>query len=221
MEPYDISVWMKHLKRFRFLLEFKTRSTNLNGVRNCTTSAGNSLQVRLHTMALLNDSNSHHCVPLQPSLGTSNTRPYLIFLSYIATCFSLAVFITVKLFSRYSVLHKSTTTKPPPRRYILLFTALAVGSLFSTWSFMIKYFNTSYQTWLLRRHCYELDPHQRHWGLWLKETGLFREAWEIVLTGVLRYWWSHQIFFHALGLSLYMEQKGILHTLTSFLRIAA
>tara|TARA_R110002003_G_scaffold1926_10_gene23778 strand:+ start:7145 stop:7375 length:231 start_codon:yes stop_codon:yes gene_type:complete len=73
---------------------------------------------------------------------------------------------------------------------------------------MFKYFNVSYQTWLMWRSYYELDPHHRHWGLWLRETSLFREAWETVVVGNARYWWSHQIFFFALGLGLYLEQKG-------------
>lgn len=144
-----------------------------------------------------------------PDGADTNTRPYLIFFSYMTTCFVVAVFIILKLLKRSSVLQKSTTAKLPPRKHVYLFSALAAGSLLTTWTFMIKYFNVSYKTWLMWRSYYELDAHHRHWGLWLRETGLFREAWETVIVGNSRYWWSHQIFFFALGLGLYLEQKGM------------
>ncbi|KAJ4371549.1 hypothetical protein N0V83_004768 [Neocucurbitaria cava] len=80
---------------------------------------------------------------------------------------------------------------------------------FILFSYLIEYFKISYKTWLMWRSYYELDPHLRHWGLWLKESSLYKEAWETVIVGNARYWWSHQIFFFALGLGLYLEQKGI------------
>ncbi|KAF1845439.1 uncharacterized protein K460DRAFT_355260 [Cucurbitaria berberidis CBS 394.84] len=144
-----------------------------------------------------------------PQGADTNTRPYLIFFSYLGTCVSVTVFIILKILKRYSVLQKSTTAQPPPRKHVWLFTALAVGSLATTWSFMVQYFSISYQTWLMWRSYLELDPHHRHWGLWLRETSLFKEAWETLIVGTARYWWSHQIFFFALGLGLYLEQKGI------------
>lgn len=144
-----------------------------------------------------------------PDGADTNTRPYLIFFSYLTTCFLVAVFIILKLRKRSSVLQKSTTARPPPKKHVYLFSALAAGSLLTTWGFMIQYFNVSYKTWLMWRSYYELDAHHMHWGLWLRETSLFREAWETVIVGNSRYWWSHQIFFFALGLGLYLEQKGI------------
>ncbi|OAL52269.1 hypothetical protein IQ07DRAFT_678291 [Pyrenochaeta sp. DS3sAY3a] len=144
-----------------------------------------------------------------PDGADTNTRPYLIFFSYLGTCFSVAVFIVLRLLKRSIVLQKSTTAKLPPKKHVFLFSTLAAGSLLTTWTYMVKYFDVSYKTWLMWRSYYELDPHHRHWGLWLRETGLFREAWETVIIGNARYWWSHQIFFFALGLGLYLEQKGI------------
>ncbi|KAI4658135.1 uncharacterized protein J4E79_007116 [Alternaria viburni] len=144
-----------------------------------------------------------------PEGSDTNTRPYAIFFSYLLTCFSVAVFIILRLVKRASVLRKSTTAQLPPRRHVWLFSALAVGSLLTTWTHMFQYFKVSYQSWLMWRSYYELEPDQNHWGLWLKETSLFREAWETVIIGYARYWWSHQIFFFALGLGLYLEQKGI------------
>ena len=144
-----------------------------------------------------------------PEGADTNTRPYLIFFSYMLTCASVSVFIISRIFKKYAVLKKSTTAAPPPSKHVWLFGALAAGSLLTTWTYMVKYFNVSYQTWLMWRSYWALDPAHRHWGLWLKETGLFREAWETVVVGNARYWWSHQIFFFALGLGLYLEQKGM------------
>lgn len=144
-----------------------------------------------------------------PAGVDTNTQPYFILFSYLTTCFCVAAFIVLKLLKRYSVLQKSTTAQPPPKKHVWLFTGLAIGSLATTWSYLIEYFKISYKTWLMWRSYYELDSHQRHWGLWLKESSLYREAWETVIVGNARYWWSHQIFFFALGLGLYLEQKGM------------
>jgi hypothetical protein len=144
-----------------------------------------------------------------PEGADTNTRPYLIFFSYMLTCFGVSVLIIRRIIKKNAVLKKSTTASLPPSQHVWLFSALAAGSLLTTWSFMVQYFNVSYKTWLMWRSYYELDPHHRHWGLWLRETSLFHEAWELVVVGYARYWWSHQIFFFALGLGVYMEQKGI------------
>lgn len=143
-----------------------------------------------------------------PEGADSNTRPYIIFFSYLATCFAVAVFIILKLARRYSALKQSGVANLPPKKHVYLFAILAAGSILSTWTFMFRYFDWSYKNWLMWRSFYELEPHERHWGLWLRQTGLFREAWEIVIIGNARYWWSHQIFFFALYLGLQLEQKG-------------
>lgn len=143
-----------------------------------------------------------------PEGSDTNTRPYAIFFSYLLTCLSVAVLIILRLFKRANVLQKSTTAQLPSRSHVWLFSGLALGSLLTTWTYMFQYFKVSYQSWLMWRSYYELEPHHKHWGLWLKETSLFREAWETVIVGNARYWWSHQIFFFALGLGLYLEQKG-------------
>ena len=144
-----------------------------------------------------------------PDAADSNTRPYLIFFSYLGTCFLTAVFIIVKLLKTSTVLQKSATAQTLSSKHVWLFASLAAASLATTWTFMFRYFNASYQAWLLFQSRYELDPHQKHWGLWLRQTSLFREAWETVIVGSARYWWSHQIFFFALGLGLFLEQKGV------------
>jgi hypothetical protein len=144
-----------------------------------------------------------------PAGADNNVRPYTIFFSYLLLCFSLAVFIISKLFQSHSILSKSTTARTPPRKHVQYFTLLAIGSLGTTWYHMFRYFQTSYRTWFMWRSIYELSPDQMHWGLWLRDTSLFREAWETVILGAGRYWWSQQIFFFACALGLYMEQRGM------------
>lgn len=141
----------------------------------------------------------------------SNVRPYGIFVTYMSTCLALAVFIILKLFENTEKLHASTPSRLPQRKHVLVFAVLASCSLFSTWSFMFRYFQWSYDNWLTVRSQHDLDLSAKHWGLWLKETSLFREAWESVIIGHNRYWWSHQIFFFASALGLHSEWKGMSH----------
>lgn len=143
-----------------------------------------------------------------PEGADTNTRAYLIFFSYLGLCVSLTVLIVQKLLKSYLVLSKSATARPPPRKHVLLFVGLAAGSVLSTWYYMVQYFKVSYQIWLMWRSYYDLTTDKTHWGLWLKETSLFKEAWEIAIVGNARYWWTHQIFFFASGLGLVLEQKG-------------
>lgn len=143
-----------------------------------------------------------------PAGADTNARAYLIFFGYLATCVLLTAYVVQKLLKNYVVLSKSTTARPPPRNHVLLFVSLAAGSLLTTWYHMIRYFQVSYQVWLMWRSYYQLSDDQNHWGLWLRETSLFKEAWEIAIVGNARYWWTHQIFFFACALGLALEQKG-------------
>lgn len=144
-----------------------------------------------------------------PEGADTNTRPCLIFFGYLAICLGVATLTILRLLKRFIVLEQSAAAQLPPRKHVCLFGALAAGSLITTWGYLFQYFNISYQSWLMWRSYYELDPHQKHWGLWLRETSLFREAWETIVIGNARYWWSHQMFFFALALGLYLEQRGI------------
>jgi hypothetical protein len=148
-----------------------------------------------------------------PAGADANTRAYVIFFSYLGLCAVLTAFIITKLFKSYSVLAKSSTAKPPPKRYVVLFALLAAASLCTTWYYMLKYFELSYNQWMMWRSNYQLPPETMHFGLWLKETKLFKEAWEVAIVGNSRYWWTHQIFFFACGLGLDLERRGTLNSL--------
>lgn len=144
--------------------------------------------------------------------NVSNARPYGIFASYMSTCLALSIFIIVKLFDKTEKLHAVDPSRLPQRKQVVLFAVLAAASLLTTWSFMFRYFEWSYDNWLTVRSQHKLDPSVKHWGLWLKETSLFREAWESVIIGHDRYWWSHQIFYFASALGLHSEWKGMSYT---------
>lgn len=144
--------------------------------------------------------------------NASNGRPYGIFISYMSACLALSVFIIVKLFDKAGKLRAKNPSRLPQKRHILLFAILAAASLISTWSFMFRYFQWSYDNWLYVRSQRNLDLTVKHWGLWLTETSLFREAWESVIIGQNRYWWSHQIFYFASALGLHSEWKGTSYT---------
>jgi hypothetical protein len=144
-----------------------------------------------------------------PAGEDTNARAYVIFFSYLGLCLSLSAFIVYKLVQNYNVLSKSTTARLPARAHVRIFAMLAVLSLLTTWYYMFNYFRVSYQAWAMWRSRYEVSQDRMHWGLWLTETSLFREAWETVIVGNARYWWSHQIFFFACGLGLSLEERGM------------
>jgi hypothetical protein len=148
-----------------------------------------------------------HKEPPPPGVDT-NDRAYFIFFSYLGVCLLLTNFIIFKLLKSYQQLQKSVTARFPPRNHVQAFIVLATGSIVTTWYYQYQAFNVSYSTWMMWRSYYDLTPDQMHWGLWLKETSLFRETWMTTIVGNARYWWTHQIFFFASGLSLSLEQKG-------------
>ena len=137
----------------------------------------------------------------------------------MAICLALTVYIVVKLFKSYTGLSKSVTTRRPPRNHVRLFAFLASGSLLTTWYYMVQFFRTSYRVWAMWRSYYQLSEDHMHWGLWLKETSLFKEAWEVAITANARYFWTHQIFFFACILGLGLEQKGMMALFNHHFRI--
>lgn len=130
-------------------------------------------------------------------------------------CLAVTLFIISKLVARRQILRAAGPSEQPRTRHIVMFAVLAVCSLLSTWSFMFRYFEWSYDNWLTLRAQGDLDPSVKHWGIWLKDTSLFKEAWESVIVGHDRFWWSHQIFFFATALGLHSEWKGPLCILLS------
>ncbi|PVH95084.1 hypothetical protein DM02DRAFT_691659 [Periconia macrospinosa] len=147
-----------------------------------------------------------------PPGADTNTRAYLIFFSFLSLAISLTTFVILQLRTLYSRLPSRAETRlthPNLHKHIRVYALLAICSVVTVWYYEVQYFKVSYLTWVRWRSYYDLEEHQMHWGLWLKETSLFKEGWEIAVVGNARYWWTHQIFFFACGLGLSLEQKGI------------
>lgn len=156
-----------------------------------------------------------HREPPPPGVDT-NGRAYLMFVSYLGLCLMLSNFVILKIVKSYRQLRRSEVVRLPPRNHVRAFILLAVGSVVTTWYYQYRAFVVSYQTWMMWRSYWELSPDQMHWGLWLKETSLFKETWQTTIIGNARYWWTHQIFFFACALSLSLEQLGTLAEIDLF-----
>jgi hypothetical protein len=147
-----------------------------------------------------------HKVPPPPGADT-NGQAYLIVFSYLALETSLLSFIALRIVKGYHALQRSTAERPPKRR-IQYFISLAFLSLLIPGYYQFRTYYVSYRTWLMWKSYYDLTPDKLHWGLWLRETPLFRNSWEILVVGNSNYWWTHQIFVFAGVLALILEQKG-------------
>lgn len=143
-----------------------------------------------------------------PPGADTNGRAYVMFFSFLGLAVALTAFIVLNILKSYQKLSRSDAARQIPKRQIRLYAVLSVWSLLTVWYYEIQYFKISYQTWMRWRSYRDLTPDEMHWGLWLRDTSLFKEAWETAVVGNTRYWWTHQIFFFACGLGLSLEQKG-------------
>ena len=152
--------------------------------------------------------------------ATSFFRPLAAFGGYVLLALAVAVLII------YDVLYKSYRALPPSQdtrsrassrgRHLKWFALLALASLASTCYHMIRYFALSYRVWA---HETADDVPLTFFGTggmfgggrsqtalagWLKDTSLFREAWEIVIEHSRRCWWSQQIFLGAAAWAVFV-----------------
>lgn len=162
--------------------------------------------------------------PIEPDVYNSNIRP----LSILGGYFVLAIALTSLI--SYDVLYKAFGALPPSQdtrhrksnreKYIQLFALLALVSLATAWYHMLQYFGLSY-----RVSAYEMGEvlPLAIWGdngylaygevrlalgRWLKDTSLFRDAWEIVIERSRRYWWSQQIFLGSAAWAVFVGIEG-------------
>ena len=156
-------------------------------------------------------------IPTSPS----NIRPISILTAYIL----LAVLLTTTIFR--TLLHISKTPSPFPASpraqkrkaiSISIFTLLSLLSLLTTWHYMLSFFVLSYKIWAMRtntplpttlfgRHGIKATTLQL--GPWLRDTTLFRDAWETVIDGNTRFWWSQQIFLISTVWSVALGVEGM------------
>ncbi|BGP47664.1 hypothetical protein JCM10450v2_003529 [Rhodotorula kratochvilovae] len=76
------------------------------------------------------------------------------------------------------------------------FLVLAVVSLGFTWTYMLRYFQHSFED---SAHRHGVLPHLYSSHDWLADVSLFHEAWHYVCDGATRWWWSQQLCMWTTG----------------------
>ncbi|KAF8680459.1 hypothetical protein RHS04_03891 [Rhizoctonia solani] len=80
----------------------------------------------------------------------------------------------------------------------LVFGALAIGSFYHTWYYMIKFLEWSFHDFESRQLILEKSLLDRV-TQWLMGTDLFEQAWRHVCEGPLNWWWSQQLCILTVG----------------------
>ena len=158
-------------------------------------------------------------------MEASNIKPVTILGSYLCLAAVLTAQILRLLYQakvRPQTQQQDPRYRTPKSAHLVLFATLAVVSLVITWYYMLAFFKLSYQTWarnnnvplpvrlwrsdvLLARN---EDVGGLHLGPWLRETKLFKDAWETVIDGKARFWWSQQIFLITTIWSVFLGVEG-------------
>ena len=147
----------------------------------------------------------------------TNLRPLSILGGYLALGLTLPFLILSGVFNRLR--HRRIPLRAQVR--LAVFFCLAIASLTTTWYHMFRFFVRSYTDWassdpvsvpsrIYGQNGVEIRGGQGslYLGQWLKETQLFRQAWETVIIGSGRWWWSQQIFLFTTGWSVFLSRAG-------------
>lgn len=148
----------------------------------------------------------------------SNTRALSILLGYLTLCLALPTFLLTSFARDLKTIHVSRQTS----LRLFVFLSLAIGSLGSTWYHMVRFFIRSYVDWASERDLamppglygessiidFDAGASPLYLGLWLRDTQLFRQAWETVVTGSGRWWWSQQIFLITAVWGVFLGRAG-------------
>ena len=155
----------------------------------------------------------------------SNIKPVAILCSYLCLAAVLTAQILRLLYQakiRPQTQRQDPHHRPPKSAHLVIFATLAVVSLVITWYYMLAFFRLSYQTWA-RNNSLSLptrlwrsdvllarneDVGGLHLGAWLRDTKLFKDAWETVIDGRVRFWWSQQIFLITTIWSVFLGVEG-------------
>ena len=158
-------------------------------------------------------------------MEASNIKPVTILCSYLCLAAVLTAQILRLLYQakiRPQTQQPDPHYRPPKSAHLAIFATLAVVSLGITWYYMLAFFTLSYQTWahnnsvpLPARLCgsdvllaRNEDVGGLHLGSWLRDTKLFKDAWETVIAGKARFWWSQQIFLITTIWSVFLGIEG-------------
>ena len=143
----------------------------------------------------------------------SQIRSLPILISYLCLAASLTLSSCQTIYCRYKARQTQNDWSTPQRRQqFFIFAALAALSLGTTWYYMFAFFAHSYRNWetgyLIAQNRELPQSIVSRLELWLRNTGLFREAWETVIETPARFWWSGQIFQWTTGWSLFLGVMG-------------
>lgn len=158
-------------------------------------------------------------------MEVSNIRPIAILAAYLSlsALLTCSILRTLYRISKNSRARQSNPSHQRLRsRHLLIFASLAVICLGITWFYMLSFFTFSYQEWAHKEDVAlpmglwgpsgvfdgGKDKIGLHLGLWLRDTKLFREAWETVIDGSIRFWWSQQIFLITMAWSVHLGIEG-------------
>ncbi|KAF4223382.1 hypothetical protein CNMCM6457_000491 [Aspergillus fumigatiaffinis] len=137
--------------------------------------------------------------------------PILIF--YLSLASALAGHACLTIYYRYQTCKTNVQWQRKHSHKLVLFILLACASLASTWFYMFAFFAHSYRSWrsqctLAQLHELERASLPMKGELWLRDTKLFKQAWETVSETPERHWWSGQIFMFTIAWSIFLGVMG-------------
>lgn len=146
-------------------------------------------------------------------MSVQSYRSLSILIIYLSTCAGIAGALCMGVYRHYKLRRQQPEWQASHSRQFAIFLVLAGLSLAVTWYHMFSFFAHSYHVWEFRlpdpQHAQIItEPFFARCELWLRDTQLFREAWENVSETVERSWWSGQIFLWTAGWSLFLGVMG-------------
>lgn len=152
-----------------------------------------------------------HASIVQP---LQNHRSLSILSFYLTSCAALTIKILLNIYRRYRTRKTQSDWRRSYGPKFAIFIVLSALSIATTWYYMFAFFAHSYRNWeagqpLLQQALIETAPRLAKLELWLRDSKLFREAWENVFAKPARTWWSGQIFPWTIGWSLFLGDMGL------------
>jgi hypothetical protein len=165
--------------------------------------------------------------PVEPEVANSNTVPFALFSSQIASVGTLLLTIAIGLYRTSSALPPSQDTRlrqPKRKRSIAVFSTLSVLSFCVLAYFAVDRRIYSYRAWAQAE---EQEATNRIWsgwygtgkngqlslqlGRWLQDINPDKEAWEYAAKNSRSFWWTQQQYSGLLVWSTFvgLESKNL------------
>lgn len=154
--------------------------------------------------------------PLHASISQSlqEHRSLSILSFYLTSSAALTIKILLNIYRRYQIRKTQLYWRRSYGPQFAIFITLSILSIATTWYYMFAFFAHSYRSWEAglsptQQALNEMAPLLVKWEMWLRDTKLFREAWESVFATPARTWWSGQIFLWTIGWSFFLGVMGL------------